>query len=178
MSMAFFKDELKKVRGFVFDVDGVLSKDVTPLNEDGDPVRTANVKDGFAIRIAIKMGFPVAVITGGYVERVRLRYEKLGVEHYYDKARNKVECLHDFLSKTALETTEILFMGDDLVDFNIMHEVGLPTCPRDAVHEIKEISKYISDKNGGEGCVRDVIEQTLKAQNKWFTAEMLNSRAF
>lgn len=178
MRMTFFKDELKHVKGFVFDVDGVLSKDTTPLNEDGDPVRTANVKDGFAIRIALKMGFHVAVITGGYIERVRLRYEKLGVEHYYDKARNKVECLHDFLAKTDLKTSEILFMGDDLVDFNLMHEVGIPTCPKDAVHEIKEISKYISDKNGGEGCVRDVIEQTLKAQNKWFTNEMLNSRAF
>ena len=176
--MAFFKDELKKVKGFVFDVDGVLSKDTTPLNDEGDPVRTANVKDGFAIRIAIKMGFPVAVITGGYIDRVRLRYEKLGVEHFYDRARNKVECLQDFLKKTDLDASAILFMGDDLVDFNIMNEVGMPTCPKDAVHEIKEISKYISDRNGGEGCVRDVIEQTLKAQNKWFTEAMLNSRAF
>jgi len=176
--MAFFKDELKKVKGFVFDVDGVLSKDTTPLNDEGDPVRTANVKDGFAIRIAIKMGFPVAVITGGYIDRVRLRYEKLGVEYFYDRARNKVECLQDFLKKTDLDASAILFMGDDLVDFNIMNEVGMPTCPKDAVHEIKEISKYISDRNGGEGCVRDVIEQTLKAQNKWFTEAMLNSRAF
>jgi len=176
--MAFFKDELKNVKGFVFDVDGVLSKDTTPLSNEGDPVRTANVKDGFAIRIAIKMGFPVAVITGGYIDRVRLRYEKLGVEHFYDKARNKVECLQDFLKKTDLEASAILFMGDDLVDFNIMNEVGIPTCPKDAVHEIKEISKYISDRNGGEGCVRDVIEQTLKAQKKWFTEAMLNSRAF
>jgi len=176
--MAFFKDELKNVKGFVFDVDGVLSKDTTPLSNEGDPVRTANVKDGFAIRIAIKMGFPVAVITGGYIDRVRLRYEKLGVEHFYDKARNKVECLQDFLKKTDLEASAILFMGDDLVDFNIMSEVGIPTCPKDAVHEIKEISKYISDRNGGEGCVRDVIEQTLKAQKKWFTEAMLNSRAF
>lgn len=176
--MAFFKDELVAVRGFVFDVDGVLSRDTSPLNEEGDPVRTANVKDGFAIRTAVKMGFPVAVITGGYIERVKLRYEKLGVKHFYDKARNKVECLNDFLSKTNLQASEILFMGDDLVDFNIMHEVGLPTCPKDAVPEIKDISIYISDKNGGEGCVRDVIEQTLKAQEKWFTKEMLNSRAF
>ncbi|HPF50606.1 MAG TPA: HAD-IIIA family hydrolase [Draconibacterium sp.] len=176
--MGFFKDELLRVKGFVFDVDGVLSKDTTPLNEEGDPVRTANVKDGFAIRNAVKMGYPVAIITGGYIERVRLRYEKLGVEFFYDKARNKVECLTDFLAKTNLKAEEILFMGDDLVDFNVMKEVGIPTCPKDAVHEIKEISKYISDKNGGEGCVRDVIEQTLKAQQKWFTHEMLNSRTF
>jgi len=176
--MAFFKDELLRVKGFVFDVDGVLSKDTTPLNAEGDPVRTANVKDGFAIRNAVKMGYPVAIITGGYIERLRLRYEKLGVEYYYDKARDKVECLNDFLSKENLQADEILFMGDDLVDYRIMQEVGVPTCPKDAVQEIKEISKYISDKDGGEGCVRDVIEQTLKAQQKWFTSEMLNSRAF
>ena len=86
--------------------------------------------------------------------------------------------MNDFLSKTGLKANEILFMGDDLVDYNIMKAVGVPTCPKDAVQEIKEISKYISDKVGGEGCVRDVIEQTLKAQNNWFTPEMLNSRAF
>ncbi|WP_340114989.1 KdsC family phosphatase [Maribellus mangrovi] len=176
--MAFFKDELRNVKGFVFDVDGVLSVDTSALNKDGDPVRTANVKDGFAIRIAMKAGFQVAIITGGYIDRVRLRYTKLGVEHYYDKARNKVECLNDFLAKTKLNANDILFMGDDLVDFNVMNTVGVPTCPKDAVPEIKELSKYISEKNGGEGCVRDVIEQTLKAQQKWFSPEMLNSRAF
>jgi len=176
--MAFFKDELEKVKGFVFDVDGVLSKDTSPLNDEGDPVRTANVKDGFALRSAVRMGYPVAIITGGYIERVKLRYTKLGVEHFYEKARNKVECMNDFLQKTGLQSDQILFMGDDLVDYNLMQMVGVATCPKDAVHEIKESAKYISDKNGGEGCVRDVIEQTLKAQNKWFTPEMLNSRAF
>ncbi len=175
--MGFFKDDLLRVKGFVFDVDGVLSKDTTPLNEEGDPVRTANVKDGFAIRNAVKMGYPMAIITGGYIERVRLRYEKLGVVHFYDNARNKVECLNDFLLKTNLKAEEILFMGDDLVDYNVMKEVGLATCPKDAVNEIKDISKYISDKDGGEGCVRDVIEQTLRAQQKWFTPDML-LRAF
>lgn len=175
--MGFFKDDLLRVKGFVFDVDGVLSKDTTPLNEEGDPVRTANVKDGFAIRNAVKMGYPMAIITGGYIERVRLRYEKLGVVHFYDNARNKVECLNDFLLKTNIKAEEILFMGDDLVDYNVMKEVGLATCPKDAVNEIKDISKYISDKDGGEGCVRDVIEQTLRAQQKWFTPDML-LRAF
>lgn len=176
--MPFFKEELKTVTAFVFDVDGVLSTDTSPLNEEGDPVRTANVKDGFAIRCALKAGYPVAIITGGFIERVRLRYEKLGVKHYYDKARDKVACLKDFLSKENLEAENILFMGDDLVDYSVMKEVGIPTCPIDAVSDIKNISKYISDKKGGEGCVRDVIEQTLKSQDNWFTAEMLNSRAF
>lgn len=171
--MAFFKDELINVKAFIFDVDGVLSLDTTPLNEFGDPVRTANVKDGFAIRSAIGFGFQVAVITGGNVERVKFRHEKLGVVHYYDGVRDKVVCLNDFVKKTGIEPENILFMGDDLVDYNIMKAVGIPVCPNDAVPEIKSISKYISHKNGGEGCVRDVIEQTLRAQNRWFTSEMI-----
>ena len=176
--MAFFNDELKNIKAFIFDVDGVLSRDTSPLNIDGDPVRTANVKDGFAIRNALNSGFQVAVITGGFIARVRLRHQKLGVIHYYDKVRDKVECLHDFMQKTGIEAKHILFMGDDLVDYKIMTEVGIPVCPKDAVADIKAISKYISDKNGGEGCVRDVIEQTLRAQNKWFTHEKLLNNAF
>ena len=176
--MGFFKDELKNIRAFIFDVDGVLSCDTSPLNEDGDPVRTANVKDGFAIRCAVSLGFPVAVITGGFVNRVRLRHKKLGVIHYYDKVNDKVASLNDFMEKTGIEAKHILFMGDDLVDYKIMTKVGIPVCPKDAVADIKAISKYISDKNGGEGCVRDVIEQTLRAQDKWFTTEMLINNAF
>lgn len=176
--MGFFKEELKNVRAFVFDVDGVLSKDTSPLNKYGDPVRTSNVKDGFAIRNAVAFGYPVAVITGGYLESVRLRHEKLGVKYYYDKVRDKVECLHDFIAKTGIDAKHILFMGDDLVDYKVMLEVGIPVCPKDAVADIKAISIYISDKDGGEGCVRDVIEQTLRAQNKWFTKDMLFNNAF
>lgn len=176
--MGFFKEELKNVRAFVFDVDGVLSKDTSPLNKYGDPVRTSNVKDGFAIRNAVAFGYPVAVITGGYLESVRLRHEKLGVKYYYDKVRDKVECLQDFMAKTGIDAKHILFMGDDLVDYKVMLEVGIPVCPKDAVADIKAISIYISDKDGGEGCVRDVIEQTLRAQNKWFTKDMLFNNAF
>ncbi|MFW5755206.1 MAG: KdsC family phosphatase [Tangfeifania sp.] len=176
--MTFFKEELKKVKAFVFDVDGVLSKDTSPLNEDGDPVRTANVKDGFAIRNAILFGYPVAVITGGYIERVPKRYERLGVKYFYNDARDKVVCLNDFLSKTGIEAENVLFMGDDLVDYTAMKKVGIPVCPQDAVPDIKAISKYVSHKNGGEGCVRDIIEQTLRAQNRWFTDEMLCKKAF
>ena len=176
--MAFFKEELKNIRAFIFDVDGVLSYDTSPLNGEGDPVRTSNVKDGFAIRNAINFGFPIAVITGGKMERVRLRHEKLGVIHYYDNVRDKTDCLIDFSVKTGIEAKHILFMGDDLVDYKIMTEVGIPVCPKDAVADIKAISKYISDKKGGEGCVRDVIEQTLRAQGKWFTKDMLFNNAF
>jgi len=176
--MGFVKEELCDIKAFVFDVDGVLSSDTSPLNEEGDPVRTANVKDGFAIRNAIELGYPVAIITGGYVERVKLRYEKLGVKFFYDKARDKVKCLQDFLEKTEIESKNIMYMGDDLVDYQVMSIVGIPTCPKDAVSDIKVISKYVSAKNGGEGCVRDIIEQTLRAQKKWFTNDMLFKTAF
>ncbi len=176
--MSFFKDELKNIKAFIFDVDGVLSRDTSSLNKEGDPVRTANVKDGFAIRNAILFGYPIAIITGGNVERVRLRHEKLGVVHYYEKVRDKSECLKDFSAKTGIDPKNILFMGDDLVDYKIMTEVGVPVCPKDAVADIKAISKYISHKKGGEGCVRDVIEQTLRSQDKWFTKDMLYNNSF
>jgi 3-deoxy-D-manno-octulosonate 8-phosphate phosphatase (KDO 8-P phosphatase) len=176
--MPFFKEELKNVKAFAFDVDGVLSKDTTSLSEDGDPVRTANIKDGFAIRYAISLGYPVAIITGSNTDRVRLRYEKLGVKFFYQNVSDKVESLTDFLSITGIQPQNVLFMGDDLVDYRIMLKSGIPVCPHDAVAEIKAISKYIPPRNGGEGCVRDVIEQVLRAQNKWFSEEMLLNKAF
>ena len=176
--MTFFKDDLKNVRAFIFDVDGVLSKDVSPLNAQGDPVRTSSIKDGFAIKNAIDFGYPVAIISGGFLERVRLRYERLGVRFFYGNVADKTRALSDFIEKTGIERENILFMGDDLVDYNIMLQIGFPVCPNDAVAEIKAISRFISPKNGGEGCVRDVIEQTLRSQNKWFTKEMLTKKAF
>lgn len=175
--MTFFKDDLKNIKAFVFDLDGVLSKDVSPLNEKGEPVRTANVKDGFAIKNAIDFGFPVAVITGSFIEHVRYRYERLGVKFFYADVSDKTEALADFLSKTGIDKKNVLFMGDDLVDYKVMLQVGMPVCPKDAVAEIKAISKYISPKKGGEGCVRDVIEQALRVQGRWFTEDMLTKKA-
>lgn len=175
--MTFFKDDLKNIKAFVFDLDGVLSKDVSPLNEKGEPVRTANVKDGFAIKNAIDFGFQVAVITGSFTEHVKFRYERLGVKYFYSDVSDKTEALADFLSKTGLDKKDVLFMGDDLVDYNVMLQVGIPVCPKDAVAEIKAISKYVSPKKGGKGCVRDVIEQTLRVQGRWFTEDMLTKKA-
>lgn len=175
--MTFFKEKLKKVKGFVFDVDGVLSHDVSPLDEHGDPVRTANVKDGFAIRYALKNGFQIAIITGANTQRVKLRYNKLGVEHIYLNSFEKLECLNDILAKTGLQKDEILYMGDDLVDVPVMREIGIPTCPVDAVPEVKAVSLYISDRKGGEGCARDVIEQVLRSQGKWASQEIAGLKA-
>jgi len=175
--MTFFKERLKNIKALIFDVDGVLSMDISPLDENGDPVRTANIKDGFAIRYAMQNGFQVAIITGANTQSVKLRYKKLGVEHIYLNSFNKTESLDDFLSKTGITKAEILYMGDDLVDYSIMQEVGIPTCPLDAVPEIKAISQYISDKKGGEGCVRDVIEQVMRSQEKWFGQEIKGIKA-
>ncbi|MBV5312267.1 MAG: HAD hydrolase family protein [Prolixibacteraceae bacterium] len=175
--MTFFKERLKNIKAFVFDVDGVLSMDTSPLDENGDPVRTANIKDGFAIRYALQNGFQVAIITGANTQRVKMRYKKLGVQHIYLNSFEKISCLEDILAKTGLKKDEILYMGDDLVDFPIMKEVGIPTCPLDAVPEIKSIALYISDKKGGQGCVRDVIEQVMRSQQKWFGQEIKGIKA-
>ncbi len=175
--MTFFKEKLKRVKGFIFDVDGVLSHDTSPLDENGDPVRTANVKDGFAIRYALKSGFRVAIITGANTQRVKLRYNKLGVDLIYLNSFEKTGCLNDILAKTGLQKDEILYMGDDLVDVPVMQEIGIPTCPADAVPEAKAVSLYISDRKGGEGCVRDVIEQVLRSQGKWVSQEIAGLKA-
>lgn len=171
-------EELRKVKAFVFDVDGVLSMNTSSLDDDGNLVRTANVKDGFAIRSALISGFAMAVITGGNVERVRLRYKKLGVEYIYLDIIDKTECLNDFIQKTGIKADQILYMGDDLVDYYVMQQCGIPVCPNDASDEIKAISKYISLKKGGEGCVREVIEKVMIAQGKWFLTESLIKKAY
>lgn len=175
--MTFFKEKLKHIKGFIFDVDGVLSMDTSPLDEFGDPVRTANIKDGFAIRYALLNGFQMAIITGANTPRVELRYKKLGVDHIYMNSFNKTECLDEILVNTGLKESEFLYMGDDLVDLKIMQRIGIPTCPLDAVAEIKAVSLYISDKKGGQGCVRDVIEQVLRSQGKWMGQEIRNIKA-
>ncbi len=169
--MAFLKEEFKQIKAFIFDVDGVLSSDISPLNEQGDPVRTANVKDGYAIRNALNNGFEIGIITGGNIDSVKLRYAKLGVKYIYMGVFDKIKSLGDFLSKTGLHKEDILYMGDDMPDFQVMKEIGIPVCPIDAIPDIKEISKYISDKKGGEGCVRDVIEQVMRAQGTWLNED-------
>ena len=176
--MAFFKEELSKIKGFVFDVDGVLSHNVLGLSPDGDPVRTANMKDGYAIMYAIKLGFPIGIITGGKTQDTRGRLERLGINQVYMGTLDKVPCLYDFMEKNNITADEVLYMGDDIPDYNVMTLVGLPVCPNDAAPEIKEISAYISHRNGGEGCVRDVIEQVLRAQEKWSHPGDINWSSF
>ena len=176
--MSFFKDDLKEIKAILLDVDGVLSSDTSPLDKNGDPMRTANVKDGYAIRQALFNGIEVGIITGGAQRRVRKRHLKLGITYYYDNVSDKVRILDEFVNKTGISKREILFMGDDLVDHSVMLQVGIAACPSDAVPEIKLISRYISDHKGGDGCVRDVIEQVMRAQGKWFADNQTEKQAF
>ena len=163
--------DLQKIRAIVFDLDGVLSCSTIALDLEGTPLRTVNIKDGYAIQLAMKMGLRIAIISGCKIEAVRTRYEGLGMEDIYLGAAVKIKTYEEFKSKYGLEDDEVMFMGDDIPDLEVMHRVGCPVCPKDACHEIREVSIYISGFNGGKGCGRDVIEQTLKAQGKWLKDE-------
>ncbi len=167
--MGFFKDELKKVRAFVFDIDGVLSRQTQNITADGELIRTSCTKDGYALMYAIRKGYVIAIISGGGAPGVRERLEKLGImpENIYLKVANKVEALEEVMHNYRLAPEEVMYMGDDIPDYVVMNRVGLPVCPSDACEEIKSVAQYISDIKGGEGCVRDVISQVLKAKGDW-----------
>lgn len=162
-----YKQKLHKITTFMFDVDGVLTNGNLTIMPDGELIRTMNVKDGFALKVAIDMGYKVVVISGGTNEGVKKRLLALGVHDVFLGSHHKLEPFNQIKSKYNLQNDEVLYMGDDLPDLGIMKQIELACCPQDAVPEIKQISHYISNKNGGEGCVRDVIEQVLKVQNKW-----------
>lgn len=176
--MGFFKEELAQVKAFVFDLDGVLSVSVSSLDRDGDVMYTVNSKDDFAIAAALDAGYNVAIISGRESESVEKHYSKLGLKHIFMKATNKIVCLDLFLSETGFVKEQIMYMGDDLPDYKIMDEIGIPTCPADAVIEIRNLSKYVSHLNGGEGCVRDIIEQVMRSKNQWLTDDNLNKISF
>ena len=169
--MSSINYDLRKIKAFVFDVDGVLSCDVIPLHPNGDPMRTVNIKDGYALQLAVKKGYGVAIITGGYTEAVQIRFSRLGIQHIYMRSAVKVHDFKDFMEKTGLSPEHIMYAGDDIPDYEVMTRVGLPVAPADAAPEIKEIAKYISSRRGGEGVARDVIEQTMRAQGHWFGEE-------
>ena len=166
--------DLQKIRALFFDVDGVLSADTIGMHPNGEPMRTVNIKDGYALQHAVKCGLTIAIITGGKTESVRHRYEGLGITEVHLGVAVKIEKYRELKEKYGLKDEEILYMGDDVPDYEVMKECGLPCCPSDAASEIKEISMYISQNRGGMGCGRDVIEQVLKAQGMW----MHNSKAF
>lgn len=171
--MSTINYDLTKIKSFIFDVDGVLSPDCIPLSVEGVPMRMVNIKDGYALNLACKSGYGLAIITGGDTDAVRLRFARLGIEHIYMRSSVKINDLNDYMNKTGYKPEEILYSGDDLPDFHVMQAVGLSVAPADAAPEIKNIAKYISHKKGGEGVARDVIEQVMKAQGTW-----MNDKAF
>lgn len=162
-----FKELLNQVKALVFDVDGVLTDGTLILMPNGELVRTMNIKDSVIMKHAVKSGYHLCIITGGNSMAVKQRLNRLGIEDVYLKTTDKLDALKEFISIYDIKLEEVLYMGDDLVDYEVMSKVGIPACPKDAVAEIKEISLYISDKEGGKGCVRDIIEQVMKVQGKW-----------
>jgi len=158
-----YKEYLEHITSFVFDVDGVLTDGTIMITM----LRNMNIKDGYAIKQAVDKGYNVCIISGGSNEGVRQRLKGLGVTDIYLGAHHKTEQLDEYFDVYDIKPENVLYMGDDIPDLPPMKLIGLPCCPQDAVPEIKNISKYISHKNGGKGCVRDVIEQVLKVQEKW-----------
>ncbi|MBA3704773.1 MAG: HAD hydrolase-like protein [Bacteroidetes bacterium] len=169
--MENFKTKLIRVKAFIFDVDGVLTDGSVTLMPNGDQVRAMNIKDGYALQLAIKKGYKIAVISGGTSEMVRTRLNKLGIFDVHLGSHTKIDIYKEFIATHNIDPNEVLYMGDDIPDYEVMKVIGVPTCPNDSVPEIKNISIYISDKDGGKGCVRDVLEQVMRVQGKWFDKE-------
>lgn len=162
-----FLEKIKLIKAFIFDVDGVLTDGIVHVTETGEQLRQFNIKDGYALQLAVKRGYRVAVITGGRSAGVRQRLKGLGISDIFMEVDSKIEVFNQFLNNNNLHTEQVLYMGDDIPDYQVMQLAGLPVCPADAVEEIKSLSSYISSRDGGKGCVRDVIEKVLKIQNQW-----------
>ena len=159
--------DLKKIKALIFDIDGVLSAETIGMDHEGTPMRTVNIKDGYALQLAVKQGLHVAIITGGRVEAVRHRYEGLGITDVFLGCSVKLTVYEQLMQKYGLADEEVLYMGDDIPDYEVMCRCGCPCAPVDAAPEIIGISLYVSPRKGGYGCGRDVVEQVLKAQDKW-----------
>ncbi|RZL15807.1 MAG: HAD-IIIA family hydrolase [Pedobacter sp.] len=163
-----FLQKLKEITTFIFDVDGVLTNGDIIASDSGEFLRTFNIKDGYALQLAVKRGYLVCVISGGKGLAMQRRFEGLGIQEIFLGVSDKVEVYNTLLTKYNISGQEILYMGDDIPDFKIMQLVGLPTCPADAVAEIKSISDYISPHTGGKTAVRDIIEKVMRVQHNWF----------
>ena len=170
-----FLAQLKLIKTFVLDMDGVLTDGGLHIQEEGQWIRRMHVRDGYALQLAVKAGFKVVVISGSDSPMVAARLYQLGVEHVYMKVTRKAAFLKEFAVANKVTLGEMLFMGDDIPDFECMQLVGLACCPANAASEIISISRYVSPFNGGYGCVRDVIEKVLKLNNKWIMSTTTTS---
>jgi len=164
-----YKALLPKITTFIFDVDGVLTNGKVLITSQGEMYREMDTKDGYALKCALVQGYRVCIISGGTNEGVRNRLKALAIYDIYLGAHHKQEPFQDLMDSYDLKPEEILYMGDDVPDIVVMEQVAVAACPNDAVSDVKEIANYVSHKKGGEGCVREIIEQTLKVQGKWLT---------
>ncbi len=165
--MGNFKEDIALCKALVLDVDGVMTDGGITPTRDGDFIRTYNAKDGYAIAYAIKMGYNICIITGGRGENLRYRMEMLGIKDMYIECMDKVAALEELMARYSLTSDQIIYMGDDIPDLSCMRMVGLPVAPRDAAMEVVEVARYVSEFDGGRGCVRDIIEQWLRAHGQW-----------
>jgi 3-deoxy-D-manno-octulosonate 8-phosphate phosphatase (KDO 8-P phosphatase) len=164
-----YKTLMNEITTFIFDVDGVLTDGSVHVTSTGEMLRTMNIRDGYAMKAAVESGYRVCIISGGSNDGVRIRLTNLGITDIYLAAPDKVATFNEVVELYGINPSQVLYMGDDIPDYHVMQLAGLPSCPQDSVSEIKEISRYISHRNGGRGAVRDVIEQVMKVQGKWMS---------
>ncbi len=162
-----FKEMLKNTEALFFDIDGVLSSSKINIGENGELLRTTNVKDGYILKYALKKGLIICIISGALNESVKKRFESLGISDVIIGSKRKTEEFNSLIKKYSLNASNVLYMGDDIPDYEVMKIAGIPCCPADAADEIKDISVYVSSRNGGDGCVRDITEQVLRAKALW-----------
>lgn len=165
-----YKELLAGIGTFMFDVDGVFTDGRVLLQPGLDPVRTFHTRDAYAVQHALKEGLRIVVISGGTSVGVSESFARLGVQEFHHGVANK-NALLDELAAAGLDLERTAYMGDDIPDLRLMQRVGLPCCPADAAEEVKAISRYVSRFPGGGGCVRDVLEQAMKVQDKWLTEQ-------
>jgi 3-deoxy-D-manno-octulosonate 8-phosphate phosphatase (KDO 8-P phosphatase) len=165
--MESFLNKLKEITTFIFDVDGVLTDGSVFVTENGEQSRAFNIKDGYALQLAVKCGYNVCVVSGSRSKSTLYRLNSLGVKDVYMGIHTKIEKVKIYFEERSISPENVMYMGDDIPELEVMKLVGLPVCPADAVEEIKAVSKYVSPCNGGKGCARDVIEKVLKIQGKW-----------
>lgn len=165
--MGNFKEDIAHVEAFVFDVDGVMTDGGIIPTADGDFIRRYNAKDGYALAYAVKRGYKICVITGGRGKLLERRLQMLGINRYYTDCMDKITTMRNYFAEEGIDPAHVIYMGDDIPDLDCMRRVGVPVCPADACSEVIEASRYVSEYNGGHGAVRDIIEQTLRAQDQW-----------
>ena len=172
--MTNYKDKLHTIKAFVFDFDGVMTDGSVWTFGDKETVRAGNSKDGYAVQYAVKQGYIIAIISGATTLSINNRMEALGVKQIYTGCYNKIDSFNKFLETNHLQPNEVVCMGDDIPDFEMMRAAGVAACPHDAATEILQISDYISPFDGGRGCVRDIIEQTMRLHGRWFQNNALH----